>query len=493
VIIRSKFTLKRSPFVLAFAAGLVPFLAVVLLFGGPPADAAAPTPQPKAATAPSTSVTLAQLTITVSTTSDWTQLHLAPAAVRNLAVTSNPSGVAAVKIGDGVSLSNVPAGGATVTFNVLAEEASGATSFTATVEKGWRGTTTATVKNTSASPYTVTTITDTVANSATNPTSVKLTRDQLFGSVQPTLPHADPRHLVLAFYYGWFGKASFGSPRVFDQPAGGAYSSWDSVAVSAMTNQARANGIDGFIVSWSGNQLTGTQFDLTLNAAKATNGYATGYLEVIGANATHDAAKPADPAVVQSWLDQLLVRSSNPAFLTSDGVPVVFVYGMYRLPVGTWQQILVQEAAAGHPVRLVGDGNLPAYDSVMWGSHLYDPNPWSSDVLSQWDRGRLVAQRGPASVNPTVAPKLYAATVSPGFDNRNDKAAVGQPGSYVDRGANGARYQLTWDVALANDPDWVLVTTWNEWYEGTVVQPSVRAGDLALRQTKANADKFRGR
>jgi hypothetical protein len=60
----------------------------------------------------------------------------------------------------------------------------------------------------------------------------------------------------------------------------------------------------------------------------------------------------------------------------------------------------------------------------------------------------------------------------------------------VSRGANGERYQLTWDAALANDPDWVLVTSWNEWYEGTVVQPSVRAGDLALLQTKANAATF---
>ncbi|MEY2430621.1 MAG: hypothetical protein QOC92_346 [Acidimicrobiaceae bacterium] len=489
-MLQSKLALRRSPFVLALAAGLVPFLAVVLLFGGSPAEAAAPAAQPEAAAAPSTAVNLAQLTITINTSSDWTKLHLAPAMVRNLAVTSSPAGVGATKIADGISLTNIPVNGATITFNALAEDVTSATSFTATVEKGRRGAATATVRNTSASPYTVTTLTDTVSNSATNPASKALTRQQLFGSVQPTLRHADPRHLVLAFYYGWFGKASFDSPRMFDQPASGAYSAWDSTAVLDMTNQARANGIDGFIVSWSGDQLSGTQFDLALNAANATNGYATGYLEVIGANAAGDPAQPTDPAVVRARLRQLVGRSSNPAFLTSDGVPVVFVYGMYRLPVDAWQQMLADEAAAGRPVRLVGDGSLPSYASVMWGAHQYNPNQLSYDALSQWNHGRLVAQRGPSAVDPSAAPKLFAATVSPGFDNRNDKAAVGQVGAYVSRGANGERYQLTWDAALANDPDWVLVTSWNEWYEGTVVQPSVRAGDLALLQTKANAATF---
>jgi len=58
---------------------------------------------------------------------------------------------------------------------------------------------------------------------------------------------------------------------------------------------------------------------------------------------------------------------------------------------------------------------------------------------------------------------------------------------YVDRGPAGERYQATWDAALASDPDWILVTSWNEWYEGTAVEPSVRFGDLALRQTADNA------
>jgi len=468
----------------ALAAGLVPLLVGALLFVNP-ADADNTALTGPGTSAPTNPVDLARLTITVTTTSGWAKVHLAPAVARYVSVSSNPAGVAAAKITDGVSVTSVPSPGTTVTFEVLAEDVTDASSFLATLEQGARGQTTATIVNHSAAPYVVSTL------KATTPTGLAtpLTRTQLFGTVEPSLPHADPRHLVLAFYYGWYGTGSFSSPRVFDRPAT-PYSSWDPAAVMNMTTQARTNGIDGFVVSWAGNASSGTQFDLALKAAAATQGYATGYLETLTANAAHDESQPADAAVAKQWLDQLLTRSSNPAFLSSDGVPVVFVYGMYRLPVSAWASILTEEAAAGHPVRLVGDGSLPAYANVMWGSHLYNPNGLTSDQLASWNHDRLVAQRGPASVDSSAAPKLYAATVSPGFDNRNEKSLVGALGTFVDRGPNGEHYQATWDAALHNDPDWVLVTSWNEWYEGTTVQPSLLMGDLALRQTKANAAAF---
>ena len=474
----------------AIAAGVTALLVVALLFVNP-ADAKDTRRAPSAtttstATTTSAPVDLARLTITVTTTSPLAKVHLAPATARFASVRDNSANVTALKISDGISITNVPSTGATVRFEVLAEDLTNATSFRATLEQATAGKSTATIVNHSTSPFTVATLKSGPATSV----ATSLSRAKLFGTIEPELAHADSRHLVLAFYYGWYGLSSFGTGRMFDQPAMGPYSASDPTAVYSMTKQARDNGIDGFVMSWSGDTSTGSKFDLALQSARATNGYATGYLETLVANATRDSSQPADPTVVKAWLDQLLARSSDPAFLTSDGIPVVFVYGMYRLPVSVWASILDNEAAAGHPVRLVGDGSLPAYASVMWGSHMYNPNQLSYDQLSSWNHGRLVAERGPASVDPAVAPKLYAATVSPGFDNRIAKALDGQTGTFVPRGTNGERYQLTWDAALHNDPDWVLVTTWNEWYEGTAVQPGVTTGTLALTQTKANSANF---
>jgi len=39
----------------------------------------------------------------------------------------------------------------------------------------------------------------------------------------------------------------------------------------------------------------------------------------------------------------------------------------------------------------------------------------------------------------------------------------------VDR-QGGRRYDDTWAAALSGAPDWVVVTSWNEWFEGTSVE-----------------------
>jgi hypothetical protein len=61
----------------------------------------------------------------------------------------------------------------------------------------------------------------------------------------------------------------------------------------------------------------------------------------------------------------------------------------------------------------------------------------------------------------------------------------------VNRGANGETYAGTWEAALASPAEWVVVTSWNEWFEGTAVEPGTSAGDLALRQTERYASMFK--
>jgi hypothetical protein len=60
----------------------------------------------------------------------------------------------------------------------------------------------------------------------------------------------------------------------------------------------------------------------------------------------------------------------------------------------------------------------------------------------------------------------------------------------VARGEAGERYLASWEAALAAQPDWIMITSWNEWFEGTSVEPSIGHGDLALRQTAEQAARF---
>ena len=49
--------------------------------------------------------------------------------------------------------------------------------------------------------------------------------------------------------------------------------------------------------------------------------------------------------------------------------------------------------------------------------------------------------------------------------------------------AGGAYYARTWEAALASEPDLVLVHSFNEWVEGSYIEPSVKFGDAYLTLT----------
>jgi VCBS repeat-containing protein len=203
-------------------------------------------------------------------------------------------------------------------------------------------------------------------------------------------------------------------------------------------------------------------------------------VELDGANATHDVSAPTQESVVRERIEQVLTRTSSPAFLKSNGLPVVFAYSMSRLLAVAWTRILSALQAQGTPVLVVGDAGGIKYDPVRWGSYQYDPNWQSAEEVLAWDREQAADKRYLA--DPT---RLFAATVSPGFNDQD------RPALTVARGANGERYAETWDAALASQPDWVLVDSWNEWYEGSTVEPSMTYGDTALQQTEQYTAEFR--
>jgi hypothetical protein len=100
-----------------------------------------------------------------------------------------------------------------------------------------------------------------------------------------------------------------------------------------------------------------------------------------------------------------------------------------------------------------------------------------------WSEYASVLQRGAALFDPRITPPLTVATVSPGYDDRKTRG-LSNPVVYRD---GGKRYDQTWDAALAGSPDWVVVTSWNEWYEDTSIEPGTATGAQALAQTKQRA------
>ena len=87
---------------------------------------------------------------------------------------------------------------------------------------------------------------------------------------------------------------------------------------------------------------------------------------------------------------------------------------------------------------------------------------------------------------------LSVETVLPGFDDRGPSRGGGRaPGPMLDR-AGGALYRSLWERAILDGPDWVLVDSFNEWHNGTEIEPSVEEGAAYLALTRREADRFQG-
>jgi hypothetical protein len=57
----------------------------------------------------------------------------------------------------------------------------------------------------------------------------------------------------------------------------------------------------------------------------------------------------------------------------------------------------------------------------------------------------------------------------------------------------GETYRELWQAAIAAAPDYVLITSWNEWHEGSEIEPSVEYGSRILDDTAAFSRAFLAR
>jgi hypothetical protein len=105
---------------------------------------------------------------------------------------------------------------------------------------------------------------------------------------------------------------------------------------------------------------------------------------------------------------------------------------------------------------------------------------WSPNVFAELNKW-------PPRIRKFGADKIWVATVNPGADNRKTT----QPDKVVRDRANGEFYRETWRAAFSTNPDWIMITSWNEWAEGTMIEPSVTYGNLYLDITREYAAKYK--
>jgi uncharacterized protein YraI len=294
---------------------------------------------------------------------------------------------------------------------------------------------------------------------------------------RPALAQDPP--LVLAFYYAWYDQNTWDSGQPADQPVQ-PYISSDLATIERHVSQAQAAGIDALVQSWYGSQekdnQTETNFRRLLDAA-ASRGFHTAVdFE------TTSPFLPDQESVADALRYLLTVHAQHPAYLRYQGKPVIFFWRQGRFSVDEWAAIRA-EVDPHHDSLWIAEGVDIAYQAVFDGHHLYSI-AWSPDVgqtLSDWGlRVRRYASQNGGN-------RLWVATVMPGYDDthtdREDAFAV-------DR-RDGDYYREAWSAAVASQPDWIVITSFNEWIEGTMIEPSLTYGNRYLDLTRELATAFK--
>lgn len=315
--------------------------------------------------------------------------------------------------------------------------------------------------------------------------------------------------LVMAFYYAWYGTPDgphgkwvhwnhpimarggilgYHDPdKIIDgrrdiasaeYPLLGPYDSLDTSVLETHIKWAREHGLDCFIVSWWGRERSEDKVlekMLNIIEERTYDIKVSVYYETLG-------LKRDLKEMIKDFKYILSKYASREPFLKVNDRPVVFIYAVEALEKSFWKTIFSDLRSSDLEPFLVGDTKDPAYAEIFDGIHVYIPleeakDPSGNALKRLYTRLKTISR---------TKGNLFATTVIPGYDDR----VIRIPGNYLPR-KRGRVYEMCWNTALDFDPDWILVTSWNEWHEGTEIEPSKEYGFMFLELTKSFSEKFK--
>jgi hypothetical protein len=285
----------------------------------------------------------------------------------------------------------------------------------------------------------------------------------------PAVAQAAPR--VSAFYYPWYGNpardggwehwmvpgASTRDIASSYYPARGLYSSSSAPVVRAQMREIAAAGIEEVVSSWWG---WGSSEDMRLPLI-VREAHAVG-LSV----AVHLEPYPGrNIETVEADVDHLRTL----------GITRIFVYQPFEISPDDWAalrerepgiELYAQTTLVGRAANAKFDG-VYTYDVLLWGGGMF------SRYCAQAHR-----------VGLTCLP-----SVGPGYDATHATADL-----RVKPRRDGATYDAMWRSALRSSADGVTITSYNEWHEGTQIEPArARLGGSAAAAGLRTYDGAYGR
>lgn len=295
---------------------------------------------------------------------------------------------------------------------------------------------------------------------------------------------------VLAFYYPWYTTKTWCSCTMSDLPTI-RYNSDDEATIERQVNAAARAGITGFISSWWGqgdhtdtNLARVLAYSATLEKTTKLQFASTIYFE------SDAPGLQGESTIVRQLRYVLSTYGDSRYFFHWQGKPVIFFWD----PLGggrtlsEWAAIRQQVDPHNNTIWSA-EGVSMSLLSVFDGIHLFSAAYWGilNHNITAVDQGFRNEINAYNSTHHTQ--KIWAVGVLPGY---NDTKVPGRKGTYIVPRNNGATYGMSWSGATASSPDWVTITSYNEWFEGSMLEPSVTYGNLYLNLTNTYAWRWRG-
>ncbi|MDF3128460.1 endo-1,3-alpha-glucanase family glycosylhydrolase [Kiritimatiellaeota bacterium B1221] len=303
-------------------------------------------------------------------------------------------------------------------------------------------------------------------------------------------------------HWQWFGKGPKHDPdeilengqrdiaSVF-YPLIGPYDGRDPAVLEYQLLSARAAGIEGFIVDWYG---PGTYSDITfaalLDMAEELEMQVAICLEEKAFFPPYSKANSREEVLEEAARHIRHIQqthATSPAYLHQEGRPVFYIFlgheegrlGPNTLSPEEVRDVLkTVESPRPFLYRPHWD---PAYAGVTDGAFA-----WCGDLeYRSW-------------FYPTAQDQLSAGTLttftgvaSPGFDD-SGVWGWGNGPRFTDR-RDGEEYRENWKEVLAANPPAVQIVTWNDFEEGTTIEPTLEYGFTYLNMTEEFIAEYTGR
>lgn len=303
-------------------------------------------------------------------------------------------------------------------------------------------------------------------------------------------------------HWQWFGKGPKHDPDDLLEdgrrdiasiyyPLIGPYHGQDPKVLEYHMLTARAAGIEGFIADWYGpgtysDETTaalvkaGEQFHMKVAVCLEEKAFFPGYANVTTRAGVLDEMERQIRHVLQR-------HGVSPAYLRRGGRPVFFMFdghgdsALGSLTLSPDELADVLGRFTNETVLLVRGHYEPAFASAARGCYA-----WCGDASY---RTQFYESAGPARRDGTL--DYWVGVASPGFDD-SGVHGWGQAPRVTDRRGT-QEYEDNWQQVLTAKPDAVQIVTWNDFQEGTTVEPATEYGHLFLNVTERYVRDFTGR